>query len=838
MHLLMKRIFFFFFFLSLVAFASAQQVSGTVTDANGAMLAYASISVKGTSKGVVASSLGRYTLTLQPGSYTLVCQYVGYKAAEKRITISNDNITVNFQLSVQELMMQEVIIKRGEDPALEIIRETIKKRDFYNKQVDSFSVDVYIKGLIRSRNVPDKLMGQKVDKGDMKKSGFDSLGRGILFLSESQTKVSYKKPDTYKYEVISSRQAGGGYGIAFPFFINFYVNNVTVFANLNPRGFISPIADNAFHYYKFHYEGSFNENNRTIDKIKVTPRRKNEPLFNGYIQIVDGEWRIHSLDLQLTKEYQLQLIDTARITQVHAPITPDIWRTQSQIVYLAANTFGFEWTGNFLNVYTDYDLTPGFNKKTFNRTIMTYDTAFNKKDSAYWNTVRPVPLEPEEKKDFIFKDSLYKKIRDSFFTKQNLDSFNKKQQPVTLGKLLFSGVQRHHYSQKGYFVYRFDPLVLGAQYNTVEGFAADLTQSFHFSPKAGKKEYYIDVDTRYGFTNHHFNAFGLFGIKPKKDFFNHYLEFSGGKRVSQFNHDNPIDPFTNTVYTLFYKRNYMKMYENWFGQAEYNSSLENGIKWNLNTTYEDRIPVENTTDYSFGKKYRTFLPNHPYELANVPFNRHQAFVTSLTISYQPGQRYIQMPDAKFAMGSKYPTFELNYSKGIKNIFSSDVDFDKWKFSVYDNINLKIGGEFRYRISIGGFLNAKNVEIPDYQHFNGNQTYHGQNYLNSFQLAPYYRYSNTEKFYTTLHVEHHFNGLLTNKIPLFNKLKWNLVAGANTFYVNRNNYYVEAFTGIENILKIFRVDFVTAYQAQPGHHFGIRVGLGGILDGAVQVQRRK
>ena len=108
---------------------------------------------------------------------------------------------VNFDLSIQEVTMQEVIIKRGDDPAIEIIRNTIKKRDYYNKQVDSFQVDVYIKGLIRSRNVPDRMMGQKVNKEDMKNSGFDSLGRGILFLSESQTKLSYKKPDKYKYQV-------------------------------------------------------------------------------------------------------------------------------------------------------------------------------------------------------------------------------------------------------------------------------------------------------------------------------------------------------------------------------------------------------------------------------------------------------------------------------------------------------------------------------------------------------------------------------------------------------------------------------------------------------------
>jgi hypothetical protein len=271
--------------------------------------------------------------------------------------------------------------------------------------------------------------------------------------------------------------------------------------------------------------------------------------------------------------------------------------------------------------------------------------------------------------------------------------------------------------------------------------------------------------------------------------------------------------------------------------VEYNNRFENGLRWNVKANFEDRVPVENSTDFSFFKKDEFVLPNHPYELANVPFNRHQALVTSLTLSYQPGQLYIQYPYRKVPIGSKYPTFEAQYSKGIKDVFGSDVDFDKWKLSVYDNMNLKMGGEFRYKFSIGGFLNSNHVEIPDFQHFNGNQTFYNFKYLNSFQLAPYYRYSNTESFYAVAHVEHHFNGLLTNKIPLFNKLKWNLVVGSNTFYVDRNNYYVEAFAGLENIFKLFRVDFVTAYQAQPGHSFGLRIGLGGIIGGAIQFNRR-
>ncbi|MEI9809168.1 MAG: DUF5686 family protein [Bacteroidota bacterium] len=277
----------------------------------------------------------------------------------------------------------------------------------------------------------------------------------------------------------------------------------------------------------------------------------------------------------------------------------------------------------------------------------------------------------------------------------------------------------------------------------------------------------------------------------------------------------------------------MKLYENWFGRAEYNTKTESGVRLNFHITYEDRLPVENSTDFSFFYKDRVILPNHPYELETIPFSRHQALIAGTKLSWQPGQRYIQFPSYKVAIGSKAPTFELEYTKGIEKILGSDVNFDKWKFSVIDNLNFKLGGEFKYKISIGGFLNSKRVEIPDFQHFNGNQVYSIQKYLDAFQLAPYYRYSNTENFYTVLHVEHHFNGLLTNKIPMFNKLKWYLVAGSNAFYVQPDKYYVEAFLGIENILKIFRVDFINAYQPGLNYKFGIKVGAGGLLGGKIK-----
>src|SRR5690349_16491182 len=137
----MKRILLSVLFISFLSVSYAGIITGTVKDSKGTILSYASVTVKGTSKGSITNNEGRYTLNLSPGTYTLSCQYVGYKKEERTVQLGEAELVVNFGLSIQEVTMKEVIIKRGEDPALEIIRQTIKKRDYYNKQVDSFKVD-------------------------------------------------------------------------------------------------------------------------------------------------------------------------------------------------------------------------------------------------------------------------------------------------------------------------------------------------------------------------------------------------------------------------------------------------------------------------------------------------------------------------------------------------------------------------------------------------------------------------------------------------------------------------------------------------------------------------
>ncbi|MEP7280298.1 MAG: DUF5686 and carboxypeptidase regulatory-like domain-containing protein [Bacteroidota bacterium] len=840
-----KQILFFCVAFLSCLLAHAGRVSGIVTDEKGQALPYASIFVKGTTLGTTANFQGNYFLDLAPGNYTITCQHIGYTRQEKAITVTG-NAVLDFRLQLQQTVMKEIVITAGtEDPAYQIIRNAIKKKKDYVEPLDSFTCEAYIKTLVRTRKLPKKVFGKKIEESDRKDMGVDSAGRGIIYLSESLIRVASKKPGFIKLEVLSGRQSGSnGFGFNFPTVTNFYNNNVNVFTlqQLSPRGFISPIADGALTYYRYKYLGSFFEDGKEINQISVTPRRKYEPLFSGTINITEGDWRIHSLDLMLVKESQLQLLDTLVIKQIHVPIGNNIWQTKDENIYFTFNIAGINAIGNFTNVYNKYDVHPQFSKKYFNNVVMVYDSGINKKSIPYWDSIRPVQLTTEEVKNFRVKDSVFKVQQETSLSKTYIDSIHKNREKITLKKIVWSGYTRSNYSKLHPFSYSWQPLFKNIYYNTVEGLALNAALTLQKFFPALKQVISFTPNIRYGFSNTHLNAWGSLAftkriVNQETDGSStdglHTWTLSGGRRISQFNKENPITPLINSAYTLLFRRNYIKLYENYFGSLAWNKRFYNDLYVKASLLYEDRLPLENTSDFSFfAHNGRSFTPNYPFEKIAAPFERYQAVIASIALQYKPGQRFVQFPDSKLAVGSKYPTLYLKYDKGIDKIAGSDVNFDKWKFSVWNDKNFKLWGLLKYRFSIGGFLNTKKVFIQDYQHFNGNQAFYASTYLNSFQLAPYYANSTTAAFYAVGHLEHHFNGLLTNKIPSFRKLNWFLVAGTNAFYVNTSNNYTEVFAGMENIFKLFRVDVVASYlNGRPGQ-VGLRVGLGGLLGGII------
>lgn len=795
----------------------AQKIKGTVTGRDGKPLAYASVFIKGSGNGTHAGNEGKYALKLPDGKYTLVCQHVGYRKAEADVLVSGDDHEINFVLDQQELTLAEAIIKTGEDPAYPVIRNAILKRTYYRDQPSRFQCRVYTKGQLRLRDFPKKLLGRKIDFEDG-----DTSRQKFLFLSETIADYSVNGPGHEQTDVISSRVSGqsNGFGLSAPRIFSFYDDNILIGDNLNPRGFISPISGNALHYYRYKLEGTFFEDQQLIYMIRVTPKRKFEPLFSGTISIVDGDWRIHSLSMELLKSSQMEFLDTLRIEQLYRPVDEKTWFISSQVVRPSVKLLGFDAYGSFVNVYSGLDLSPDFSRQKFGSTILKYHDSANRRASAYWDQNRPVPLLPEELQDYGRKDSLELLKRNPHYQ----DSLDKRRNRISLPALVLLGQQFNRETRRRSV--SIPALIDMVAFNPAEGWVIQpfLTWTKRAdSLPAGRKRISITPVIRYGFSNRHINPHLTLRYTFGKSHAS-VISLSGGSRVFQFNNNSPIGEQGNSLSCLWSEENRIKSYEARYLRGSFRKRAGEGFSWYAGFQFQDRRPLENTSDYTWRDKAdKAYTPNYPNEISNQNIIRHQVFYTILGLSWQPGTRYIELPDRKISLGSRHPVFSVSYTRNFSRLFGSDADFSKWQFSVKDDINFRLAGNLRYRWSMGGFMDNDKVFLPDYNHFNGNISRFATAYLNSFQLLPIYQYSNTARFYALAHLEHNFHGMLTNKIPVIRRLNLYLVAGGNGFYY-RDAGYFELFAGLDNIFKQFRIDFVQSWLDGRRWQNGFRIGL--------------
>lgn len=832
---LMPKCYTIFFYILLAAFsARATGIKGHVTDNKGESLPYATVYVEGTTLGVTTNASGDYELSLEAGSYKVICRYVGFRASVFPVTISaGQTVTHSFVLEEESTQMAEVVVRASdEDPAYKTIREAIRRRKFHLDQVHSFQSRLYFKGVMRSRSLPAKFMGQEIKSAEL---GVDSAGKGVLYLTEEDAHY-YSDGNREKTVIHSVHESGDKNGLGFsqfPSVLTFYENNVRVLEG-SSRGFISPISDNALTYYKYKLLATFEDGGYIVNKIEVTPKRAFEPCFTGTIYIAEREWNIHSLDLTLYKRSGMDMLDTLRVEQVFLPLKEDTWVVKSQVLSLAVKFLMFDVTGSGVAVYNEQKVNEPIPDSVFaGRVVSQYDKNANKQDSTFWEH-RPVPLAADEGRDFVAKDSISKVVN----SPEYIDSVRRKQ---NMFKPIVHLLRERTYNGRAYkHSVTFNPVLLGLKgenavnYNSVEGLNIAPRVNMRFMTDTGK---YVmaDVIARYGFANEHFNAAGrVYRITQDRAFLSRMWLYGveGGKYVYQYNPVNPVVPMFNSLRTLLVGENDLKIYERWDASAFIRRNYGTGIAWMVKASWQRRMPLSNSTNYTFdNSRGGSFTSNSPLELLKVAtaWEQHDAALLKAVVWYKPGFTYTQFPDYKMANGSRWPTFMFSYQQGIPNLLGSKVQYGKWRFSVRDETSLKLLGKLKYNFAIGGFLDTQYVSFPDLMHLNGMRGVgYAAPYLSSFQFAPYYQFSNKARLYGEAHLEHHLNGLLSNKIPLLRQARYYLLFGGNAFFINERNYYAEAFAGVDNIgwklVRIFRIDFVQSWDSIGGHNSGIRVGV--------------
>lgn len=805
----------------------AGTLRGKITDEKGEALPFAIVFLKGTTLGTSANAEGEYSFTIPDGNYTAIAQYMGFKQNSFSFKVSgSETVLHHFSLAEESLQMKEYTVKSTDDPAVYIMKKVIARRKFHLAQIQSFQTGIYAKGVFRTREIPKQLMGEKINGADM---GLDSSGKGILNQFEEHA-TFYSQEGKQKTIIHSVRESGDPNGLGmsqFPPVVNFYQNNINISPQITPRGMISPVSDGALGYYKYKLEGDFTEDGHTIYKITVSPKRLYEPLFTGTLYIVDDEWGIHSLEMNATAKANIQLLDTFTISQAYIPLKKDEWVIKQQKYLFALKLFGFDIVGNLVTVYDDQKINQAIPDSIFNsKVISEYDKGANKKDSSFWTGSRPIPLNEDEVKDYIKKDSI--RIVDEDPVRK--DSLRRKSNRPKILDLVVNGYTYTGKEEK--FRLRTNSLINGlVNFNTVEGWNT-----------APRIQSYIELDSfhslsvisalRYGFGNKHFNGIARVNyVVQNRAWKGRWWLFGaeGGKYVFQYNPYNPIQPLYNSISTLFYRKNYLKIYERWNATAFIHRNFGNGLRINAHASFQDRHPLQNTTFESYARKgVGGFTDNIPDEFKKYTWEPHHAVIASIIIAYQPGFKYVKYPDYLMPQSSNLPVFTLGYKKGIPGILGSKTNFDQWRFGIKDGIDLNLLGNVGYNVGTGGFLNTNYVSIPDLNHIQGNQLGVATSYLEGFQLAPYYAFSNKENLYGEAHVEWQLRGFLTNKIPLLRTLSWYLVTGTNLYYADKNIWHTEAFVGLDNIgygiLRFLRVDYVWGWNSMNKNISAIRLGI--------------
>lgn len=838
-------------------------IKGVVKSDEGNALAFATIFVKQTGTGSTTNENGYYELSLPSGTYEVVYQYLGFESIVKTIDVGNGFTEVNIVLKTQITVLQNVTVNAGnEDPAYTIMRKAIAKANYHRNQLDGYTARVYIKGTGKLLDYP------WLAKKALEKEGVE---KDRVYISESVSDIKYTRPEKYEEKVISIHSDGKDNNTSPNRFIygSFYDADIAET--------VSPLSPKSFSYYRFEYLGTFKDRNYEVSRIKVTPRSRGDNVVEGMLYIVEDWWAIHSIDLKTIKMgiqigiksmyapiedktwlpvshqfkvdgkifgFEFTYNYLATVSNYIIQLNPELYVENDQMEVIDEKLekehakqiqkqhddktqelqkrleSGKEITRKELNaMLRDYEKSERKQQKepeVISDVSFKIDSGAFKKDSAYWNALRPVPLTRDEIRGYEKSDSLAtieKKKEEGDTTKQSKHAGF---QPWDI--LIGDSYKISKHSN-------FRIYTPGGGFNTVEGFNLIYKLSFGtIVQDTNKTRFSITPTFRYGFSSERFSGHMSMILRNKK----YRLEVDGGRYISQYNTDEPIWPIVNTFTTLFLEKNLMKIYERDYLDVKYRKRVNPFVTVTASTSWMRRREMFNTTDYTWihNKNVEGYADNRPVndELFNTGFDEHDAFIGAIGVSARPWLRYRIYNGRKHEIHESSPTLSLNYRKGINNVLNSNVDFDQIELGVKHGFNVGVRGKIDFALSGGMFLNTNKMYFMDYKHFLGNLTPFSTNDpVGSYRLLDYYLHSTSDKYFSA-NVHYQFRKFLVTNFPLVRLAGIRENVFVNYLATPTSQSYTELGYTIDGILRIFRLEAAVAFQDAHYLNTGFRIGI--------------
>ncbi len=799
-----------FLMASLSVFAQTVQISGRVLDDDtDEGVPFCNVFIQGESIGTVTDIDGNFQLTLQQKFENLSVSAIGYTTQAKPISEALIQ-TINFRMESSSLVLEEIVVIAGENPANEIVRNIIKNRD--NNRLDKYeyySVEDYTKVELDFHNIEANLLNNRWLEDfqflyDFVDSVSDDKPFLPIFIKESMNDV-YGKNGNTKSEVKAVKQSGIGNSSVLRFLdrmhqpYNAYDNRI----NILEKSLVSPFSSSGLFYYEYYIEDSTEINGKWCHKLRFKPKRKQENTFQGDFWVADSSFAIVRLNMRMSEDVNINFVDRIILFEEY-DLVGNSWVLDKKKMVLdftaTKDTPGL--IGRKTASYRKYkfeapELETAFKEAKPNA----FDLDKLDKDVDYWATARHDSLSENELQIYSMLDTI-----------KSLPAYER------YSKILIAITTGYIPILEKKDKYR---LSFGPYFNT---YYTNVVEGNHFQ-----------LGTQYDFLDRTMRLEATVGYGTKDEDFKYFFRYRW--RVK----DNPRLMIGASYLDDVVLSN--RSTEDLTGAGFFNNTFRRDLPFRMlrakeakvwvdkfwNNGFQNRITVLNRQLDPYGGIEENGT-GFNYQFINPNTNEIDTTVNTTEASFKIRYSYKDKRiNGKFNYvdlgSSKYPVVSLTYTGGFQNVLGSNYNYHKLNLQYSHWIYTNPFGWFLYQFQAGKVFSQEALPMLLLEMHPGNDTYFYD--ATTFNVMNRFEFVSDEYF--SVHLEHHFDGYFLNKIPLMKKLDWrSLVTFSGVIgNISDENYvanalntsdaggtiplrsptdipYMEAGVGIENIFKVFQV----------------------------------
>ncbi|MDR3652467.1 MAG: DUF5686 family protein [Paludibacter sp.] len=815
-----------------------QTFKGKVLDAqNNDPIPYVSIFLPDYGYGTKTDSKGEFSITINNFSSSknkAKVSSVGYKTETVSFLDGNNEIII--KLSQETQALHEVVVKKQKyqnrnNPAVDLIEKVIANKSNNKKEaLNYYENEKYEKVQFAINNITPKFQKKKIFKHfQFVFNNIDSLknnGEKILpvYLKEEISNFYYQRSPRKVKEIVTAHKA-----VSFAGFdnkgieenikylyqdIDIYDNNISFLSNQ----FLSPIANSAPTFYRYYILDTIQSGADKYVKMYFGSRNKEDMLFQGYLYIMlDGSYAVKKVELSVSKDINLDWINDVKIVQEFEKTENNNWMISSDQISI---NFGITKKshgifGQKIVSYSNYKFKPPQIENVFKGlSVQVLDSA-KQRSKDYWELHRHLKLSDSEKGTYTAMDSV-----------QNVQVFKRAMNIATI--ILFG------YEDLG--LYEIGPVNTFYMYNPIEGirlrFGGRTTDKF-------SKKFSFEDYIAYGFSDQKFKYYlgGTWSFTKKN-----FLEFPAKTLKMSYQNETQL-PGQQMQFLM---------------EDNFLLSIKRGVNdkifYNKTFKIEHLNEFQNHFSYTLGYKFTNQAPGGNLYFNYTDYLSHRNDVNNLSISefyvnlrYAPHESFYQGKTYRIPVYSKYPIFELRYNVGSKAFFN-DYNYQSLRFSIRKRFYLSVLG-YSDVVWEAGKIFGK-VPYPLLNIPQANQTYSYQ--IESYNMMNFLEFVTDQ--YTSLLIDHSFNGFFFNKLPLIKHLNLREIVTCKVLYgdvTDTNNPnknadlfklpiepdgtpitymlgktpYIEGSIGVGNIFKFFRVDLVRRFTYLNNPHvspYGLRM----------------